>query len=90
MTILIPPDLRVYAADSDSFIVEAATVSQVLSALTDAHPDLRPYLFTPDGKVATRVTLRLNDADIWTLPAKDETVTEDEDVLSIGNPKSAA
>jgi len=83
MTILIPTPLRVYAAGQDTVAIEAPTVAQALEALTQAHPDLRKHLFTPEGKVRAFVNLYLNDEDVRYLPAKEATAVTAADTLSI-------
>ena len=48
MIIYIPTPLRIYANAQDSVEVEASDVAGALEALTQAHPDLRKHLFTPE------------------------------------------
>jgi adenylyltransferase/sulfurtransferase len=83
MTIYIPTPLRVYTGGQDAVEVDAATVDQALEALTQAHPDLRKHLFTPEGKVRAFVNLYLNDEDVRYLPAKEATAVTAADTLSI-------
>jgi len=83
MTIFIPTPLRVFADSQDAVDVEAATVSQALEALTQAYPDLRKHLFTPEGKLRAFVNLYLNDEDVRYLPAKEATAVTAADTLSI-------
>jgi adenylyltransferase/sulfurtransferase len=83
MTILIPTPLRVYAGGQDTVEINASSVAQALEALTQAHPDLRKHLFTPEGKVRAFVNLYLNDEDVRYLPAKEATAVAAADTLSI-------
>ncbi len=83
MTIFIPTPLRPFAAGHDAIEVDAATVSQALESLTQAHPDLRKHLFTPEGKVRSFVNLYLNDEDVRYLPAKEASPVTAADTLSI-------
>jgi adenylyltransferase/sulfurtransferase len=83
MTIFIPTPLRSFAGGLDAVEVEAATVTQALDALTQAHPALRKHLFTPEGKLRAFVNLYVNDEDVRYLPAKEETVLAPADTLSI-------
>ena len=83
MTIYIPTPLLVYSGGQDAVEVNASTVAQALEALTQAHPDLRRHLFTPEGKVRAFVNLYLNDEDVRYLPAKEETAVTAADTLSI-------
>ena len=83
MTIFIPTPLRVYTGGLDAVELDASTVSQALEALTQAHPDLRKHLFTPEGKVRAFVNLYLNDEDVRYLPTKEATAVTATDTLSI-------
>ena len=83
MTIFIPSPLRLYADGQDAVEVTAATVAEALEGLTQAHPDLRKHLFTPEGKLRSFVNLYLNDEDVRYLPAKEDTPVTSADQLSI-------
>ncbi len=83
MTIFIPTPLRPFAGGHDAVEVDAATVSQALESLTQAHPDLRKHLFTAEGKLRSFVNLYLNDEDVRYLPAKEATPVTAADTLSI-------
>jgi sulfur-carrier protein len=64
VTIELPPALRPAAGGlaSDSF--EAASVSDLLSALGDRYPRLREQLLTPNGRLRGSVLLYLDGEDI--------------------------
>ncbi|MGD0737894.1 MAG: MoaD/ThiS family protein [Terracidiphilus sp.] len=83
MTVFIPTPLRPYAGGKDTVEIEAATIAAALQSLTEAHPDLRKHLFTPEGKLRAFVNLYLNDEDVRYLPAKEETAVTAADTLSI-------
>jgi molybdopterin converting factor small subunit len=83
MTIFIPTPLRSFAGSLAEVEVDASTVTQALEALTQAHPDLRKHLFTPEGKLRAFVNLYLNDEDVRYLPAKEATAVTAADTLSI-------
>lgn len=83
MTIFIPTPLRAYVGGKDAIEVSAATVSEALDSLTQAHPDLRKHLFNGEGKVRAFVNLYLNDEDVRYLPAKEGTAVTSSDTLSI-------
>jgi adenylyltransferase/sulfurtransferase len=83
MMIFIPTPLRPFAGGQSSVQLDAPTVSAALSMLTQAHPELRNHLFTPEGKVRAFVNLYLNDEDIRYLPEKDATAVTAADTLSI-------
>ena len=83
MVIFIPTPLRSFAGGRDSVDVDAGTVSEALSGLTENHPELRKHLFTVDGKLRAFVNLYLNDEDVRYLPAREATEVTSDDTLSI-------
>jgi adenylyltransferase/sulfurtransferase len=83
MTIFIPTPLRSYTGGKDAVEVSAATISEALDALTQAHPDLRKHLFTGESKLRAFVNLYLNDEDVRYLPAREATAVTAADTLSI-------
>lgn len=83
MRIFIPTPLRPFAGGQDTVEVDAATVASSLDSLTDAHPDLRKHLFTPEGKVRAFVNVYLNDEDVRYLPEKENTPVSEKDTLAI-------
>jgi adenylyltransferase/sulfurtransferase len=83
VTIFIPTPLRPFAGGKSSVEVEAPTVGEALTTLTQSHPELRNHLFSAEGKLRAFVNLYLNDEDIRYLPAKDATAVTAADTLSI-------
>jgi molybdopterin converting factor small subunit len=83
MTIYIPTPLRPFVGGHDAIEVKAATITEALDGLTQAHPDLRKHLFTGDGKLRAFVNLYLNDEDVRYLPAKEQTAVSPSDTLTI-------
>ena len=83
MIIYIPTPLRPYADGRDEFEVDAATITEALAGLTQAHPDLRKHLFTAEGGVRAFVNLYLNDEDVRYLPEKLAAKVSSTDTLSI-------
>lgn len=83
MTIYIPTPLRGFAGGQAEVEVPAATVTDALDKLTEAHPELRHHLFTGEGKLRAFVNLYLNDEDVRYLPAKEATAVNAGDTLSI-------
>ena len=83
MKIFIPTPLRPFAGGQSTVEVSAATVGEALSQLTEAHPDLKKHLFTPEGKVRAFVNLYLNDEDVRYLPNNHDTQVSASDTLSI-------
>lgn len=83
MTILIPTPLRGFADGKPTVKVDAATVSEALAKLTEAHPQLKQHLFSADGKLRSFVNVYVNDDDIRDLPGKENTSLSDGDEISI-------
>lgn len=83
MKVFIPTPLRVFAGGKDTVEVGGATIAAALDELTQAHPDLRKHLFTPEGKLRAFVNVYLNDEDVRYLPEKDATAVNASDTLSI-------
>src|SRR5215813_14692387 len=80
--VMIPTPLRQFTGKQDSVTVSGATVGEVLSALTAAHPELRKQIFTDEGRVRSFVNVYLNDEDIRYL-SKDATPTKEGDTISL-------
>ncbi|MDR3739708.1 MAG: MoaD/ThiS family protein [Terracidiphilus sp.] len=83
MKVFIPTPLRAFAGGKDTVEVGGATIAAALDELTQAHPDLRKHLFTPEGKLRAFVNVYLNDEDVRYLPEKDATAVNASDTLSI-------
>jgi molybdopterin synthase sulfur carrier subunit len=83
MIIFIPTPLRSYVDGRDAVDVNAATITEALSNLTETHPELRKHLFTGEGKMRSFVNLYLNDEDVRYLPEKEATTVTAADTLSI-------
>jgi adenylyltransferase/sulfurtransferase len=62
--VTIPTALRRFAGGQATVDVEGSTVGEVLAKLTQQHSQLRPHLFTDDGKLRNFVRVYLNDEDI--------------------------
>jgi MoaD family protein len=80
--ILIPTPLRQYAGGNDSVEISAKTAGELLSKLTDAHPDLKKQIFNDEGKLRSFVNVYVNDDDIRYLDRND-TAVKDGDTVSI-------
>ena len=81
-TVKIPTPLRAFVGGAPQISVEADTVGAAVRALTQAHPELRRHLLTPDGKVRNFVSIYVNDTDVRTLQ-RDATPVAEGDVVSI-------
>lgn len=80
--VLIPTALRQFADGKSTVEASGATVGEVLSAVTAAHPALKNNIYTPEGKLRSFVNVYLNDEDIRYMQ-KDATAVKDSDTLSI-------
>lgn len=80
--VIIPTPLRAYAGKQDSVELQAATVAEALSGLTNQFGDLRKHLFSEDGKLRSFVNVYVNDEDIRYLQ-KDQTKLREGDTISI-------
>ena len=80
--ILVPTPLRPFTGQQAVVPTEGATVGELLRALTTAHPELRPHLFTTDGVLRSFVNIYVNDDDIRHLK-KEDTPVGTADTVSI-------
>jgi sulfur-carrier protein adenylyltransferase/sulfurtransferase len=80
--ILIPTPLRAYTDRRDAVDAAGATIGEALADLTTRFSDLRPHLFTPEGRLRSFVNVYVNDDDIRYLQ-KDATPLKPGDVVSI-------
>ena len=83
MKIHIPTPFRAYTGGQQTVTVPGATVGEALEQLTGAYPELRPNLYTGEGKLRSFVNIYLNDDDIRYLPAKEATAASESDELTI-------
>jgi molybdopterin synthase sulfur carrier subunit len=83
MNIHIPTPLRAYTGGLETVSIPGATVSAVFQQLTVSYPELKPHLFTPEGKLRSFVNVYLNDDDIRYLDGKEESVVKESDELTI-------
>ncbi len=82
VNIRIPTPLRKFTAGDDTVSVEGSTVGEVLSQLTENHPELKPKIFSEDGEVRRFVNIFANDEDIR-FQDQLETSVDDGDQVSI-------
>ncbi len=79
----IPTPLRPYAGGQTEITVQAQTVGEALSILTERYADLKPHLFTPDGQLRSFVNLFLNDEDIRQLNGLETSIKESDRLILI-------
>ena len=80
--VIIPTPLRAYASKKESVELQASTVSEALSSLTNLFADLKNHLYSDDGRLRSFVNVYVNDEDIRYLKG-DQTQLRDGDILSI-------
>ncbi len=81
-TVRIPTPLRGFAGGLAEVVLEGENVGAIVRGLADAHPALRPHLYTADGHLRSFVSIFLNTSEIRTLQ-REATVVSDGDVISI-------
>ena len=79
----IPASLRTFTGNRATVSVEAKTVLEAISVLTERYPDFHKHLYTPEGKLRSFVNLYLNDEDVRYLPKREETPLGEKDEISI-------
>ncbi|HEX5465898.1 MAG TPA: MoaD/ThiS family protein [Candidatus Limnocylindrales bacterium] len=80
-TVRIPPVLRAAAGNQKQLDFPGATVGEVLTGLTGAHPGLRDQILTAEGELNRFVNVYLNDQDIRYLQALATPVDERDTVV---------
>src|SRR5580765_1152731 len=95
--ILIPTPLRAYTGQQAVVEIDGSNIGELLRNLAAKHGDLKPHLYSADGKLRSFVNVYLNDEDIRYL-RREETPVTSTDTLSIvpsvaggaGGPRGAA
>ncbi len=82
-TLRIPTPLRPYANGQGEITLQAQTVGEALTILTDRYTGLRPHLFTPDGKLRPFVNLFVNDEDVRQLKGLDTPIHESDRLILV-------
>lgn len=80
--VIIPTPLRAYAGKQESVELEAMTVGEALTGLTNRFGELKKHLFADDGRLRSFVNVYVNDEDIRYLQ-KDQTSVREGDIISI-------
>jgi molybdopterin converting factor small subunit len=78
----IPTPLRAYTGQQAVVEVDGSNIGELLKNLTAAHGDLKPHLYSADGKLRSFVNVYLNDEDIRYLK-REETPVSGSDTVSI-------
>lgn len=80
--VIIPTPLRAYAGKQESIDLQATTVAEALTSLTDRYAELKKHLYADDGRLRSFVNVYVNDEDIRYLQ-KDKTRLREGDTVSI-------
>lgn len=80
VNVRIPTPLRKFTAGEDTVSVEGSTVGEVLSNLTDDHPDLGAKIFGDNGDVRRFINIFANDEDIRFQEQLDTAVSDGDQV----------
>jgi molybdopterin/thiamine biosynthesis adenylyltransferase/rhodanese-related sulfurtransferase/molybdopterin converting factor small subunit len=64
ITIIIPTALRQHTGNEDELQLNARTVSDALTELVTAFPDLRRHLYSESGRLRNFINIYLNEEDI--------------------------
>jgi sulfur-carrier protein len=80
--VMIPTPLRPYVGNQAVVEIDGANVGELLKNLTAKHAELRPHLYSTDGKLRSFVNVYLNDEDIRYLQ-KEQTPVSPGDTVSI-------
>jgi sulfur-carrier protein adenylyltransferase/sulfurtransferase len=93
--VMIPTPLRPYVGNQAIVEIEGANVGELLRNLTAKHSELKPHLYSTDGKLRSFVNVYLNDEDIRYLRREDTPVTGADTVSIVpsvagGTPTTAA
>jgi molybdopterin converting factor small subunit len=83
VTISIPTALRQYANGLSSVKVDAGTVSQILAAVVEQHPQLGKQLYNEQGQLRSFVNVYVGDEDIRYLQGADTQVPDGETISII-------
>ena len=78
----IPTPLRAYTGQQAVVEIDGTTVGEILQNLTTKHAELKPHLYSADGKLRSFVNVYLNDEDIRYMQ-REQTPVLATDTLSI-------
>ena len=81
--IKIPSPLRPYASGESTIKLPGETVSEVLEAVVERHPDLKKHLFNEDDQLRPFVNLFLDEENVDQLQGLDTPLTTEDTVLII-------
>jgi adenylyltransferase/sulfurtransferase len=81
-TIFIPTPLRKFTENVSKTEIDAQTISNLLDALSRKYPELKKYLYTPEGKIPSFINIFVDDEDIRNLDMENTPISSS-NVISI-------
>jgi adenylyltransferase/sulfurtransferase len=81
--IVVPTPLRQYTEGIDAVDIDAGTVDEALAELASRYSELKPHLYSEDGRLRSFVNVYLNDDDIRYLEEGSRTDVHDGDEIRI-------
>ncbi|EPR67208.1 molybdopterin-synthase adenylyltransferase MoeB [Cyclobacterium qasimii] len=66
-TVFIPTPLRKFTENVSKIEVDAQTISDLLDAMSKKYPELKKYLYTPEGKIPSFINIFVDEDDIRNL-----------------------
>jgi len=76
-----PALMKFYVDNQLEFPVDAATVAELLDALIERYPALKPHLFEPTGKLRRHFNIFVNGEHIRELNGMDTPLEADDKVI---------
>jgi molybdopterin converting factor small subunit len=76
-----PALMKFYVDNQSEFLVDAATVAELLDALVVRYPALKPHLFEPTGKLRRHFNIFVNGEHIRELNGMDTPLKEEDKVI---------
>ncbi len=81
--VMIPTALRSYADGHDTVELEGGNVREVLTKLTDQHPQLKAQLFSDTGDLRNFVNVFVNDENIRDRESSDTSLSDGDEVAIV-------
>lgn len=81
-TVFIPTPLRKFTENVSKVEIDAQTIGNLLDSLSKKYPELKKYLYTPDGKIPSFINIFIDDEDIRNLDLEN-TIISSNNVISI-------
>ncbi len=83
VTVRIPSALRRHTAGTDKFTCSAANLAELLTALDQNFPELKPHLRDEDGQIRRFLNVYVNEEDIRFLGGASYAFQDGDEVLLV-------